>query len=722
MATSLFKKYIKICAFILSVLTIGCSAGNADLKAEKYIITAEEDAQSERWAEYLFNHLSKRSSDKSCVTLHKGTPQIKLAGGSKNIHFEVDPELETDYVIIHLSHRLHLRVRDSRTALWMVYQLIDNLAQADKRFDSSDIPPAVIGFKSANKDFSFTYREPFWKPNLDTDYSPLIGTNNVENDWGIWGHTLPQIMKNVDSEEIYALSNGTRNKEQFCFSSPVLFNRLKEYIIDNFGYGEEKGYSFTIMPNDNDIACTCHLCTKLGNTERNASRSVSDLIRKLSTTFPLHSFFTTAYQTTYAPPIEPLPSNAGVLFSTIKLPKGVALEDQPAAEEFTQALSEWGTQTNNVYLWDYAANFDDYLTPLPVLYGLQKQLPFFKEKGIKGVFLNASGYDYSPFDDVKTYVAAALMMDIECDVDSLTASFFKKTYPETHQLLSDYYLSLEKKHEKRGKAYNLYGSIRESIKTYLDIDEFIAFYNELREKLKKAQREEREKLEKLYTALTFTRLQIAYTQGTEKWGYGTKEGNRVLINRETTAWIEDLRKADKYSDLKRYKETGGEISTYIDEWEKMVQAGYYENGLINGSIKILSKPDEGFENPRLLNDGTCGFPQDYHQGWYLSSTDDLAVEISAANIQNMNRIQMRCLQIEKHGIFAPEKIELQIDGKPISVSIDKNVQNSPDSSYSIVTYSLRMNLASAAKVSLKFCRKQVPKSILAIDEIQILNK
>ncbi|ERI88875.1 hypothetical protein HMPREF1981_00191 [Bacteroides pyogenes F0041] len=722
MPTSLFKKYMKACVFSLSLLSAGCSAGNPELKAEKYVITAEENAQSERWAEYLFNHLSKRSADKGCVALYKGAPQIKLSGDTKNIHFEVDPELENDYVIIHLPHRLHLRARDGRTALWLVYQLIDNLAQADQRFDASDIPPAVISFESANKDFDFTYREPFWRPNLNTDYSLLIGTNNVESDWGVWGHMLPQIMKNADSEEIYALSGGVRSKDQFCFSSPVLFDRLKEYIIDNFGYGDEKGYSFTIMPNDNDIACTCPACAKSGNTEKDASRSVSQLIRKLSTTFPSHSFFTTAYRTTYAAPIEPLPSNAGVLFSTIKLPKGVALEDQPAAEEFTEALHEWGVQTNNIYLWDYAANFDDYLTPLPVLYGLQKQLRFFKEKGVRGVFLNASGYDYSPFDDVKTYVAAALMMDTECDVDSLTEKFFKKTYPDTHQLLSGYYLSLEKSYEKRGKAYNLYGGIRENIKTYLNVDDFIAFYNELRTRLKKTQKAEREKLEKLYTALTFTRLQIAYIQGTGKWGYGTKEGDRVLIKREMNTLIEDLEQSGKYSDLNSYKESGGDIPRYIDEWKKMIQAGYYENGLINGSVKVVSKPDEGFENPRLLNDGTCGFAQDYHQGWYLSSTDDLEVEFSTANIQNTNRIQIRCLQIEKHGIFAPEKIELHMDGKPASASIGKDIQTSPGSPHSIVTYSLRTNLAGTSKVTLKFIRKQAPKSILAIDEIQTLNK
>ena len=42
--------------------------------------------------------------------------------------------------------------------------------------------------------------------------------------------------------------------------------------------------------------------------------------------------------------------------------------------------------TNKLYVWDYMCNFDDYLTPFPVLYLLKERLVFFHDLKINGVF------------------------------------------------------------------------------------------------------------------------------------------------------------------------------------------------------------------------------------------------------------------------------------------------------------------------------------------------
>lgn len=704
--------YLKTIILTLWLLVISCSAGAPGMKGEKYLITAEEDAESERWAEYLFYHLSKRTEETNSVEFYKGAPLRKIPKGVKNIHFEVVTDLKNDYCIEHTSKRLHIRVHKKSTALWLVYQLIDCISIEDHRFVTDDFPPAVIDFHTVCKDFDFDYREPFFATNLEPGYAPIIGTNCVDTDWGIWGHNLPKIVEDQGDEKIYALVDGERTKEQFCFASSGLFEQLQEHIIDYFGDGDEQSIRFMIMPNDNDMVCTCPDCVQLGNTKNNATPAVHDLIRRLAERFPKHQFFATAYRTTATPPAYQLPANSGVLFSTIDLPKGVALDRQSQVENFMEQIHGWRYKTRNIYLWDYTANFDDYLTPIPILLGLQSQLQFFKRQGIKGLFLNASGYDYSPFDDVKTFVAGALMMDVNVNVEALIKRYHQKIYPQNHELISNYYISLEKRFFDKNRPYNMYGGMRYNVKAYLDMDEFIRFYEALGKVISSTTGAEREKVGKLYTALAFTRLQIAYIQGDREWGYARKENTRMVAKPEINFLIEELRQFVNYEDLQNYKESGGSLSEYIGQWEQLLKPCGYENALLDKPVEVLSKRDEGFETTELLTDGTPGFPQDYHQGWYLSSTDDLHIRFPAYELQTAKSIRLRFLHMERHGIYPPADIELIIDGRPVrDQQIDKHSGS----------YSLPVNLSGASIIELKISRRKNSKSILALDEVQILS-
>ncbi len=712
-----FNYYINL--LLIMLLASGCSANTQPpLKAESYIITYEEDAPGERWGEYLFSHLSKRTEDKSIVILKKGGRLDDVPQGAKNIHFEVATDLENDYCIEHTINRLHIRVRNNETALWIVYQLINNVAEEDNRFSAEDLPPAIINFDSKCKNFDFIYREPHFAPNLRHEHSPIIGANNLETDWGLWGHNLSKIIKGNQSDNIYALVNGKRNKSQFSFSSPELFEFMSNYIAENYGVGDQKTYRFMIMPEDDDLVCTCPACAQLGNTPDNATPAVTNLIHKLAERFPKHQFFTTAYRTTAKSPSDKLPDNAGVFFSTINLPKGIEPDMQKAStKQFIDQLNTWKEKTPNIYLWDYAANFDDYLTPIPVLFGLQKQFQFFKELGVKGIFLNASGYDYSSFNDVKTFVCEALMMDVNVDVNNLCRKFFKRKYPESHKLLSDYYLQLEHAFYSKKKAYNMYGSMKENMNTYFNTDEFIEFYDTLKDVIPNTEDLEKRKLEKLYTALSYTRLQIAYVKGYDDLGFAKKEGDKITVKPEIDTFVQTLEGAPQFSNLTNYKETDGALSDYITEWKQVIAKGSYTNALMDVSVKLLSRPDEGFEKTDLLNNGTPGFAMDYHQGWYLSSTDDMHISFSAEKLQQAQTIQLRFLSNERHGIYPPEKILVSIDGQ-----IVKEIHSDQIMEFgNIAECTMDINLAGTKNVDLKFIRRQAPKSIIACDEITVLN-
>lgn len=703
----------------LVLLLVSCSAGTAQkLEAPGYIITFEDNALSERWATYCYYHLSKRTTKKEIVVFGAKPIDFVLRNSYKRIHFDISADMGTDYCVSHTEKALTLQARDKRAALWIIYQLIAAIAAEDARFVATDLPPAMIAFTDRCRNFDFTYREPYFAPNLGPDYAPVLGTNNLETDWGLWGHNIAKAVGKNPPIEVYALVEGKRNPEQFCFSSQVLQESLSRYITDNFGSGEKQSYRFMIMPQDNRLSCTCSLCQAEGNSPSNATPAVSALIHRLADRFPLHEFFTSAYLTTSLPPAQPLPKNAGVFFSTIDLPKGIAPEKQTAAtKRFFDAVQQWKMRTDNIFLWDYTANFDDYLTPIPILYGLQKQLTYFKKLGIKGVFLNASGYDYLPFDDVKTFVAGALLMDTDANIDTLCALFLKKEYPVSHALLTDYYLSLERRYDNKNKAYDMYGGIRQNMKTYLDPHSFILFYNALNKIIPQVPEPERGKLMKMYTALSYTRLQIAYVNIAQEWGYADLRGNTVKVKPEIKDILKQLKTHVLYPDLINYKETDGALSDYIAAWEDVIRRSSLENALMHTKIQVLSKSDEGFETSRLLNDGALGFAMDYHQGWYLSSTDDLHVRIPVDHIQGKKRLVLRFLIMERHGMRVPEKIQVLSEGKVLQtlVSAQLNVHEQ------VANAEFLLNFSELKQLQLKVIRKKAQKSIIACDEIRITN-
>ncbi|AYD47198.1 DUF4838 domain-containing protein [Arachidicoccus soli] len=705
----------------LLLIVIGCSSGKPlPLKAKGYIISAEQDALSEKFANYFFNHFSQRTKDKSILNYLKDDNGRNAPAGYLNIHLELAKDLKHDYCIEHNAKELHIRVRNEQTSIWMTYQLIDAIAQQDKRFASADLPPSFIQFNSQCNDFDFNYREPYFEPNLKPDYAPIIGTDNLEESWGIWGHNLLKIVTEstvAKNENLYALINGKRNYKQLNFSSPELFQFITDYILENYGDGSKKSYRLMIMPQDNDLVCTCPTCLELGNTSTNATPAVVDLINKLAAQFPKHQFFTTAYRTTNNAPNNQLAENAGVLFSTINLPKGIHLDNSKSSvRAFEKQLLDWQTKTPNIYIWDYAANFDDYLTPIPILYGLQQQLSYYKSIGIKGIFLNASGYDYSPFDDLKTYVAAALMMDIHADISALCSKYLSKFYPVSHALLYQYYMGLELNFEQRKKPYNMYGGMRESLSSYLNADKFVEFYQSLKNILPKTKDTEHEKLLKLLTALSYTRLQIAYTNGIQNWGYAIDKGNTLLVKPDINQYLTTLKQFKQFGDLKNYKEENGSLSVYINNWQNLLSTKKYENILMGTPVQIISKPDEGFEKSDLLVDGTPGFANDYHQGWYLSSINDLKLKFSTEKIKYAKEIHLCFLIDEQHNLYAPEEIVLMKDAK-LYKTINSNQLNI---SKNIASVSIKVDFSTGSNISLYFIRKKVARSILACDEIQIL--
>lgn len=650
---SISKRFAPFCISMLVAtlpLTSGCSLANVRSFADysEYAIAPanRSDAKDVKWADYLKKHFQKRSTDKDCVINTPAQDDSQL-----QVIVDFDPSLPTDYKVERTNEHLCLTARTSEAMIWLLYQFMAAASETDNRFTSIDLPPSVISCQQDTAGaFAFEYRGIYSPSNSDADMLPILGTHNVDFDWGLWGHNLRKVFTDGGiPSSAKALVGGKRSDEQFCFSSNDLFTAYENYIIDNYGEGTgDDIVRFAVMPNDNNEVCMCDACRKAGNTTASATPAVTNMVERLAKRFPKHQFFTSSYSTTAKAPTRKLPNNVGVLVSAMSLPLTADIEKKNSRMAFENIINAWKKATERIYVWDYMRNFDDYLTPYPCLHLLQSHLRYFNHLGVKGVFFNGSGYDYASFDDVQTYVIAQMLHNPDTDVDEACAKYFTKHYPTTASICNEYYHSIEQ--EASQKTLSPYSGIKDLESAYLNKAEFESFWKKLDKASKQSTNEERKQLNKLLTALNFTRLELYRTQ--------EKAPSRDELNQ--TLGLFDGYKS--FKDLTCYREANGETASYIQQWATSYPwLGHKDNLLLSQALKPLSKLDDGYTDLQVLTDGKQAFTTDYHTGWIVSSSNPFCVQASAA-IPSKCRVHLSFLHAPKWHIYSPTVVEIWQNG------------------------------------------------------------
>ncbi|MHC5363179.1 DUF4838 domain-containing protein [Myroides sp. LJL110] len=696
---------------------IGCQANNTPgLKADYYLVDFSENHNSQEFANYFYSHLTKRISTSGVVYFKDQQPKGNLSNVLR-IFWQIDPNLQTDYCVEKKKDQLFINVKNKSIATWITYCLIEAISQEDKRIDAFDLPVNQVNFFKECLKMDFSYREPYYLSNLIEDQSGVLANNNVELDWAIWGHNLIKVLSSYKplSQDSFALDSQERNPQQLCFSSQALFQDLTQYIIDNHGDGENKqGVNFMITPLDNDIVCQCQVCLELGNTKKSATSAVVDLLSKLSNRFENHAFYLVAYRTTKDIAQQNLPKNTGVFISTIDLEKGIDLTQnlaKKATKDFVDQIHNWNKRTKNIYLWDYSCNYDDYMSPLPALSSIQKQLEFFKQIGVTGVFFNGSGYDYSFLQDLHTYVISNLLKDTQKDIYKLIEDYLGKFYPASKDVLLSYYVELEKNFELKNTPYDIYGSMTSNLNTYLDTQKLLRLYQDLKQVYPQASLEEQSKLNKVISALSFSALQIAYLQKADTNGFLQTNASGFVIDPQVYTYLKDLEKAKSF-DIHNYKEHKGDLGEYLEFWQELLTWVEKPNLLLGR--KWLENDSEF----NLLNNGVIGYQNDYHIGWVINHQPNIELGVFTGDLQGIKDVEFRFLVDQKHHFVTPSIIEIWGDYQIIAqISLENTNSDSQ-----IITVRESIDLTNIEQLRFKIVNKLAARTAVVMDEIQLTDQ
>ncbi|WP_105045166.1 DUF4838 domain-containing protein [Polaribacter gangjinensis] len=566
----------------------------------------------------------------------------------------------------------------------------------------------------------FEYREPYFSPNFDAEFRIWNKTNYLELEWGLWGHNLPKLIKGAQlPETIFAEVDKERNEEQFCFTSEIFFEFVNDKIKD-IHENDAVLKKFMILPNDNEMVCTCSTCKAVGNTTKDAAPAVFTFMNKLAKNHPKLLFFTAAYNSVKEVPKFKASENLGVFYSTINIQKGIPIERTKNFEKFESDIKKWKNYINNVYVWDYGVNFDNYFGLYPSLKVNQDNFKLYKKLGVNGVFMHGSEYNYSTLEDMKTTIIANLLWDTSINLDAEINKYFTSKYPpKLADILTNYYLFTESSFYTSKKELGIYSGINKSVRKYLDPKVFFSFYKEF-DTHTQNNKYDKDFL-KLATAFTFLKLEIMRDAGFSEYGFASLNGNdEIIVKNEIGTLLDKLLIYSKSADIKTYNEVKYTLEDYINSWKQTIFRYHKrKHYFYKKSFKVLSNLDEDYQNFKILNDGTFGL-RDYNTNWHLTSTDNLILEIEKSSISKAKKITFSFLQDKKHKIYYPSFIEI-VDMnnkllKKISVPTSEDVLNTKEISIDLPSDYDKLPLPEYFKIVIK--RAEISgKNALACDEV-----
>ncbi|MCR5574522.1 MAG: DUF4838 domain-containing protein [Bacteroidaceae bacterium] len=540
----------------------------------------------------------------------------------------------------------------------------------------------------------FEYREIYLPEGISE--AKKLGLNNVDKDWGIWGHHLSMVLPKNPSMTVYAAVGGNRTKEQFCFSSDQLYNYIVDYIDENFSGSKTR--RFAILPNDNDLVCQCDLCVKAGNTATDASPAALNLIKRLAEHFPKHLFFSSYYLSTRGLPKEVLPENTGVLVSAMDYPLTTLATSQET--EFEALLKSWKQYVSHVYVWDYIQNFDDYFTPYPIFDVMQRRIWLYAQCGVNGIFLNGSGEEFSSMSRLKTYVLADLMRNPTQDMKQLIRDYCHKFFPVTGDEIASYIFLLEATAAKKGKPLPMYEGVEKVMQSYFLPEEFSPFHIKLLGLVHQTKGDEREALTLMIQAMCLTRLEI-------------KRINKHIHSDtiDLLSMLNDLTNNNIHS----YSESYWSIFDYIREYREMVEhdLAYSDKNLLrNKKLTPLTALDEDYNDISILTDGQLGLPSNYHCGQMISSATP-SLRIAVPVEKGMKRLRVWFTVNAIFNIALPEKVQLSVNGIQIASVTPQASTSTPNRSY----VDFNVPASATGNMVLTIVRDQKVKT-MAIDEIE----
>ena len=401
-----------------------------------------------------------------------------------------EPELtglkNDGYILKTVGNRLFILGENDRAVLHAAYAFLEDVLGCRFFTDTVEHVPyreyLAIGEVDKKVVSPFEYREVFGNVCYDDDeFASKRGLNGrgyqLDEEHGgsilyqgfvhTFNHFVPVFEFFDEHPEYFSMVNGKRFdggdgkyvhggvyvvNTQLCLTNPdvkrIVIERLRKEIEEH-----PEASIFSVSQNDWGAPCQCPECARIDEEEGSHAgtliRFVNEVANAIAEDYPNVIIDTLAYHySRHAPKTRPAP-NVAVRICSIECCFSHPLaecvhsrmkEGSLAMEKtFQDDMRDWAKICNRMHVWDYTTNFRHYLNPRPNLHVLQKNIQFFLENGVTGLFEQGNGEDLSgEFGELRYYILSKLMWEPDGDVDRWMREFMAAYYGMAAQPIREF--------------------------------------------------------------------------------------------------------------------------------------------------------------------------------------------------------------------------------------------------------------------------------------------
>ncbi len=269
---------------------------------------------------------------------------------------------------------------------------------------------------------------------------------------GTFAHTMGWLIDKAIFEtepEVFAYGKNSheRTTDQLCLTNPrtleLAIQGVRSWLEQNPG-----AKIISVTQNDNQNYCVCSECKRVDREEGSQAgtmlRFVNAIADNIREDYPEVMVDTFAYQYTRKPPKITVPrDNVIVRLCSIECRFSTPLDSGivPENEKFVEDIKTWSKICDNLFIWDYTTNYAHYLVPFANFDIIQKNLQFFAENNVIGVYeegnYTAAECD-GEFAELRCYLLSKLMWDPYCDIDRHMYEFCEAYYGSGAQGIIDF--------------------------------------------------------------------------------------------------------------------------------------------------------------------------------------------------------------------------------------------------------------------------------------------
>lgn len=478
---------------------------------------------------------------------------------------------------------------------------------------------------------------------------------------GLWVHTfdciMPAAVYGKDHPEYYSFINGKRQPGkmgQWCLTNNDVFE-IAAARIDSIFKANPGRDIISVSQNDGNYTnCMCPVCLATDSAEGAVSGNYVKFMNRLAERFPDKQISTLAYLFTMNPPkyVKPLP-NVNIMLCDIDCDREAALTDNKSGREFMKAIEGWSKISDNIFVWDYGINFDNYIAPFPNFPILQKNIQIFKDHNVTMHFSQIGGAYGTDFAEMRAYMVSRLMWNPYLNTDSLMRSFMEGYYGDAAPYLYQYEKTLEGALIASGKRLWIYDS-PVSHKDGMLNEACRRRYNEYFDKAELAVKDDSARLARVKIArlpLIYSELEIARSEGLP--------GNR----KEITDKLELFDKLTAEYGIKNLNERQNSPAEYCDLFRTRYLREDDKNIARGCSVEWINGPTGGYKSypGTALTDGRLG-GLTYVENWLGWEGCDAEFIIDLGSEKKFSSVETDFLHQLGAWILLPKKVSYYISG------------------------------------------------------------